>query len=72
MKGDRVYLLHIEEAIANIQEYVSGGKDAFFSKKNDPRRSHHRCIFSVPLVGLLPKLLDMLPSLPCLHPNHPK
>lgn len=33
MKDDRVYLLHIEEAIANIQDYVSAGKDAFFQKK---------------------------------------
>lgn len=33
MKEDRVYLLHIAEAIATIQEYVSTGRDDFFAKK---------------------------------------
>jgi uncharacterized protein with HEPN domain len=33
MKEDRVYLLHIAEAIATIQEYVSTGRANFFAKK---------------------------------------
>jgi uncharacterized protein with HEPN domain len=33
MKDDRIYLLHIEEAIATIQDYVSTGRDDFFTKK---------------------------------------
>jgi len=33
MKEDLVYLLHIAEAITDIQSYVSGGKDAFYSNK---------------------------------------
>ncbi len=33
MKEDRVYLLHIAEAIATIQDYVSTGRDDFFAKR---------------------------------------
>jgi uncharacterized protein with HEPN domain len=33
MKEDFFYLLHIAEAITDIQSYVSGGKDAFYSNK---------------------------------------
>lgn len=33
MKEDRVSLLHIAEAIATIQDYVSTGKDEFFFAK---------------------------------------
>lgn len=33
MKDDRVYLLHIADAIEDIQNYVSDGKDAFYSNK---------------------------------------
>lgn len=33
MKEDRIYLLHIAEAITDVQNYVSGGKDAFFLNK---------------------------------------
>jgi uncharacterized protein with HEPN domain len=33
MKEDRIYLLHIAEAIADIQNYVSGGKITFYSTK---------------------------------------
>ena len=33
MKEDCIYLLHIAEAIADIQNYVAGGKDAFYSNK---------------------------------------
>jgi len=33
MKEGRVYLLHIAEAIAAIQNYVSTGRDDFFAKK---------------------------------------
>jgi uncharacterized protein with HEPN domain len=33
MKDDRVYLLHIADAIGDIQNYVSDGKDTFYSNK---------------------------------------
>lgn len=33
MKEDSVYLLHVTEAIADILNYVSGGKDEFYSNK---------------------------------------
>jgi len=33
MKEDRVYLLHIAEAIATIQDYVSTGRDDFSPKE---------------------------------------
>lgn len=31
MKSDRVYLLHIRDAIDRIHVYTAGGKDAFFA-----------------------------------------
>lgn len=30
MRGDRIYLLHIRDAIARILDYTSEGKEAFF------------------------------------------
>ncbi len=33
MKEDRVYLLHIRDALANIQEYTSSGREFFFTDK---------------------------------------
>ncbi len=33
MNEERVYLLHIAEAIATIQDYVSTGRDDFFAKR---------------------------------------
>jgi uncharacterized protein with HEPN domain len=31
MKDDAVYLRHIRDAIAKIEEYTAGGRDAFFA-----------------------------------------
>ncbi len=31
MKDDRFYLRHIQDCIANIQEYVAGGEEAFLA-----------------------------------------
>jgi uncharacterized protein with HEPN domain len=31
MKDDRLYLIHITESIARIEEYVRGGREEFFS-----------------------------------------
>lgn len=31
MKDDRLYLIHIGECIARIEEYVSGGEDSFMA-----------------------------------------
>lgn len=33
MKDDRLYLTHILECIANIEDYTSEGKEAFFKSK---------------------------------------
>ncbi|MBE0582241.1 MAG: DUF86 domain-containing protein [Desulfofustis sp.] len=33
MKDDSVYLVHIEDAIANIQGYVVGGRETFLANK---------------------------------------
>jgi uncharacterized protein with HEPN domain len=33
MSDDRLYLFHVREAINDIAEYTSGGKDFFFSDK---------------------------------------
>ena len=33
MKDDRVYLQHILEAILSIEEYTTGGRDAFLQQK---------------------------------------
>lgn len=33
MKDDRVYLLHIQQCIADIDEYIAGGHDAFTDSK---------------------------------------
>lgn len=32
MKSDRIYLLHIRDAIARVLEYTREGKDAFFAR----------------------------------------
>ena len=31
MKDDRLYLIHVGECIARIEEYVSGGEDSFMA-----------------------------------------
>lgn len=33
MKDDRLYLLHISESLQRIEEYVIGGKEAFFADR---------------------------------------
>lgn len=33
MKDDRLYLLHVSECIARIQEFTAGGKEAFFADR---------------------------------------
>ncbi len=33
MKDDRVYLLHIQDAIQHVQEYTREGKDEFFADR---------------------------------------
>ena len=33
MKSDRPYLAHIADSIAAIEDYVSGGRDAFLSER---------------------------------------
>ena len=33
MKDDRVYLLHIHDSLANIQEYTSSGREFFFKDR---------------------------------------
>lgn len=33
MKDDRLYLLHIQEAIERIEEYTQGGEKAFFEDR---------------------------------------
>jgi uncharacterized protein with HEPN domain len=32
MKDSRLYLIHIQECLARIQEYTQGGKDEFMSR----------------------------------------
>ena len=33
MKDDRIYLLHIADAIESLKEYTSQGRDDFFERK---------------------------------------
>lgn len=33
MKDDRLYLIHIRESIARIEEYTAGGREAFFADR---------------------------------------
>ena len=33
MKDDRLYLIHITECIARIEQYTAAGKDAFFADR---------------------------------------
>jgi uncharacterized protein with HEPN domain len=33
VKDDRLYLLHVSECIAHIQEFTADGKDAFFADR---------------------------------------
>ncbi len=33
MKDDRMYLLHIQDALGNIREYTVPGREAFFNDR---------------------------------------
>lgn len=35
MNEDRLYLVHISECIANVEELTASGKEAFFAAKHD-------------------------------------
>ena len=38
MKDDRIYLLHVRDAIQYIIEYTATGKESFFADRKTPRR----------------------------------
>ena len=47
MKDDRIYLLHIQDAIHHIQDYTKGGKDEFF---ND-RKTQDAVVRNLEIIG---------------------
>jgi len=44
VKDDRLYLIHITECIARIEQYTAEGKDAFLADRKTPW-----CVISRPL-----------------------
>ena len=55
MKGDRVYLEHIRDAIAGLQQYAGAGRDAFMSE----RMSQDAVIRKLEIIGEAVKKLSV-------------
>jgi uncharacterized protein with HEPN domain len=47
MKDDRIYLLHIRDAIQSILQYTSPGKDAFF----EDRKTQDAVVRNLEIIG---------------------
>ncbi|MEO8325344.1 MAG: DUF86 domain-containing protein [Nitrospirota bacterium] len=65
MKEDRVYLLHIRDALANIQEYTSSGQEFFFTDK----KTQDAVVRNLEIIGEAAKHLS--DSLTTSHPSIP-
>ncbi len=65
MKDDRIYLLHVRDAIGRILEYTAQGRDAFFA---DPK-TQDAVIRNLEIIGeavknLSPQLREARPEIP--------
>ncbi len=65
MKEDRVYLLHIRDALTNIQEYTSSGREFFFKDK----KTQDAVVRNLEIIGEAVKHLSA--SLTASHPSIP-
>lgn len=65
MKEDHVYLLHIRDALANIQEYTSPGREFFFNDK----KTQDAVVRNLEIIGEAVKHLSA--SLTTSHPSIP-
>lgn len=54
MKDDRVYLLHIRDAVEQIREYTAGGKDVFFGD----RKTQDAVVRNLEIIGEAVKQLS--------------
>jgi len=63
MKDDRVYLLHIRDAIQSILEYTSSGKDHFFAD----RKTQDAVVRNLEIIGEATKRMSA--ALKAAHPD---
>lgn len=65
MKDDRVFLLHIRDAIDQVIEYTAGGRDAFLRD----RKTQDAVVRNLEIIGEAVKRLS--PTLRAAHPDVP-
>ena len=63
MKDDRIYLLHIRDAIQHILDYTAAGKDGFLSD----RKTQDAVVRNLEIIGEATKRVS--PSLKGAHPD---
>lgn len=64
MKDDRIYLLHIQDAIQHIIEYTAAGKDGFFAD----RKTQDAVVRNLEIIGEATKLVSS--TLKAAHPDY--
>lgn len=64
-KDDRIYLLHVREAIGRIQEYSAGGREFFMGS----RMAQDAVIRNIEIIGEAVK--NVSPALKARHPDIP-
>ena len=63
MKDDRIYLLHILDAIRQIVEYTAAGKESFFAD----RKTQDAVVRNLEIIGEATKRVSL--SLKTAHPD---
>ena len=63
MKDDRIYLLHIRDALHHIRDYTRGGKEQFFAD----RRTQDAVVRNLEIIGEATKRISQ--SLKAAHPD---
>ena len=63
MKDDRIYLLHIRDAIRHIVEYTAAGKESFFAD----RKTQDAVVRNLEIIGEATKRVSL--SLKAAHPD---
>ena len=63
MKDDRIYLLHIRDAIRHIVEYTAAGKESFFAD----RKTQDAVVRNLEIIGEATKRVSL--SLKTAHPD---
>ena len=65
MKDDRVYLLHIQDSLANIREYTDSGREFFFKD----RKTQDAVVRNLEIIGEAVKhLIAFLDHVASFHP----